>query len=625
MSSLVIPDDLSTITYAVRDHVAHVTLNRPEVHNAFNERMQDELAGLWRQIRADEEVRVVVLTGAGEQAFCTGIDRGDIPTDEDFDPFTYDDPGRKIGPKSQGLWKPVIAAVNGIACGGGFYLLGECDIIIAAASATFFDPHVTYGMTAVYEPILLTGRMAFGDLVRMSLVGVHEPCRRRRPVRQDWCVRSWRRRTSSKPVVRSQRSSRHNRRRACRRRCGPCRRRGAFRRSKLLAWGMSSFSSARARALQEGQDLLPSRSEETGRSGSRRPLPRRRQTRAQLLLEDLAHRVPGQRVDDFELLGALLDREALEAAVLADVGQLHLASFSQNDDGDDALSRARVGHSEHGRFRDVGMAVEQLLDLDDRDVLGVADDDVLDATRDADVAVHIDRPEVPGVEPSVGIDRILVERRVDVTGEALGTLKLELTLPPGAAHVAPRVHGAHRDTRRRTTDGRRDDLGGVGWCRRRGVRELREAPAPHKRHINIARISSWISVGTGAPPKQPNRREGKSGWSSAAVGSVQVGPEKRDGGAEHRRLVQRHPAWRRRGVEGLEEDEVDATAEACGKDRRAADVGDRPGDRIDVLFAQSHQVEQGVRRGHDAGVGMAGALGVGRGARRVVDPTGAVE
>ena len=174
MSSLVIPDDLNTITYAVHDHVASVTLNRPEVHNAFNERMQDELAGLWRHIRVDDEVRVVVLTGAGNQAFCTGIDRGDIPIDEEFDPFTYDDPGQKIGPKSQGLWKPVIAAVNGMACGGGFYLLGECDIIIAADSATFFDPHVTYAMTAAYEPILLTGRMAFGDLVRMSLVGVHE-------------------------------------------------------------------------------------------------------------------------------------------------------------------------------------------------------------------------------------------------------------------------------------------------------------------------------------------------------------------------------------------------------------------------------------------------------------------
>jgi enoyl-CoA hydratase/carnithine racemase len=174
MSSLVVPDDLRTITYAVRDRVACVTLNRPEVHNAFNERMQEELAGVWRHLRTDDDVRVVVLTGAGSEAFCTGIDRGDIPTDTEYDPFTYDDPGQKIGPKSQGLWKPVIAAVNGMACGGGFYLLGESDIIIAASNATFFDPHVTYGMTATFEPISLAGRMAFGDLVRMSLVGVHE-------------------------------------------------------------------------------------------------------------------------------------------------------------------------------------------------------------------------------------------------------------------------------------------------------------------------------------------------------------------------------------------------------------------------------------------------------------------
>lgn len=167
--------ELVTLTYeAAADGVATVTLNRPEVHNAFNEAMQDELQAIWQWIRFDESVKAVVLTGAGDKAFCTGIDRGDIPVETDYDPFTYDDPGRKIGPKSQGLWKPVIAAVNGIACAGAFYLLGESDIIVAAENATFFDPHVTYAMTAAFEPILLTNRMAFGDLVRMSLVGALE-------------------------------------------------------------------------------------------------------------------------------------------------------------------------------------------------------------------------------------------------------------------------------------------------------------------------------------------------------------------------------------------------------------------------------------------------------------------
>jgi enoyl-CoA hydratase/carnithine racemase len=174
VNTLSVPDDLRTITYEVHDFVARVTLNRPEVHNAFDVRMQDELAAVWGHIRGDDDVRVVVLTGAGDRAFCTGIDRADIPTDQEFDPFTYDDPGKKIGPKSQGLWKPVIAAVNGMACGGGFYLLGESDIIIASSEATFFDPHVSYMMTAVFEPILLTNRLAFGDLVRMSLTGADE-------------------------------------------------------------------------------------------------------------------------------------------------------------------------------------------------------------------------------------------------------------------------------------------------------------------------------------------------------------------------------------------------------------------------------------------------------------------
>ena len=173
MSESTMPTGLETVLCEVSDGVAQVTLNRPEVYNAFNELMQDELRAVWRWLREDDSVRVVVLTGAGDKAFCTGIDRGDIPETE-YDPFTYEDPGRKIGPKSQELWKPVVAAVNGMACAGGFYLLGESDIIIAAEHATFFDPHVTYAMTAAFEPILLMNRMAFGDLVRMSLTGAHE-------------------------------------------------------------------------------------------------------------------------------------------------------------------------------------------------------------------------------------------------------------------------------------------------------------------------------------------------------------------------------------------------------------------------------------------------------------------
>ena len=166
-----------TIKYTEHDGVAVVTLNRPDVHNAFNETMKVELRSIWQMLRTNDDVRAVVLTGAGEKSFCTGIDRSEVPSEEGeytFNPYNYDDPGTEIGPRSQQLWKPVIAAVNGMACGGAFYLLGECDFIIAAEHATFFDPHVTYGMPAVFEPVLMLARMPFGEAMRMSLTGAEE-------------------------------------------------------------------------------------------------------------------------------------------------------------------------------------------------------------------------------------------------------------------------------------------------------------------------------------------------------------------------------------------------------------------------------------------------------------------
>jgi enoyl-CoA hydratase/carnithine racemase len=165
-----LPTSLSTVRYDQGDGIARVTLDRPEVHNAFDATMQDELEAVWRHVKADPDVRVVVITGAGERAFCTGVDRSEVP-EADYDPYTYEDPGRRIGPKSQGVWKPVVAAVNGMACGGAFYLLGESDVILASSSATFFDPHVSFGMTAVFEPLLLMPRMPFGEVARMALVG----------------------------------------------------------------------------------------------------------------------------------------------------------------------------------------------------------------------------------------------------------------------------------------------------------------------------------------------------------------------------------------------------------------------------------------------------------------------
>jgi enoyl-CoA hydratase/carnithine racemase len=187
MSAQTIPD-FETIRYEERDDgVAVVTLDRPDVHNAFNSLMQRELHTIWRLLRRHDPVRCIVLTGAGEKAFCTGIDRmeqmgGQTSDSTDADvvgsggvtPFMFNDPGDNIGPKSSDLWKPVIAAVNGMACGGAFYMLGEVEFIVAAEHATFFDPHVTYGMCAAFEPIHMSGIMPFPEIMRLSLLGNHE-------------------------------------------------------------------------------------------------------------------------------------------------------------------------------------------------------------------------------------------------------------------------------------------------------------------------------------------------------------------------------------------------------------------------------------------------------------------
>ncbi|MFI6148317.1 enoyl-CoA hydratase/isomerase family protein [Streptomyces sp. NPDC051109] len=159
--------------------VAVVTLDRERKHNAIDLATAAELAAVWREFRHADDVRAVVLTGAGRAAFCTGVDRG-VEVPQPSSPYSVDDPLVAIGPKANDLWKPVVAAVNGMACGGAFYLLGESEFIVSSSSATYFDPHTTYGMVSAYEAVYMAQRMPFGEAARMSLMGTAERLSARR-------------------------------------------------------------------------------------------------------------------------------------------------------------------------------------------------------------------------------------------------------------------------------------------------------------------------------------------------------------------------------------------------------------------------------------------------------------
>ena len=162
-----------TVLFDVSDHVATITLNRPEVLNSFNQQMLDEHALIWQRCRTDDDIRAVVLRAAGERAFSTGVDRKDGRARHP-NPFSAEDPGMFLGAKQNRVWKPLICAVHGMCAGGAFYWLNEADVIICSEEATFFDPHTTYGMVSALEPVGLARRIPIGEAMRIALFGLDE-------------------------------------------------------------------------------------------------------------------------------------------------------------------------------------------------------------------------------------------------------------------------------------------------------------------------------------------------------------------------------------------------------------------------------------------------------------------
>jgi len=166
-----------TILYETspEDGVATITINRPDRLNAFNHQMGREFADVWARVNDDKAVRAVVLRGAGERAFSTGADVKDGGWSRASNgPFEQDDPGEWLGPKQRKVWKPVVCAVQGMCAGGAYYWLNESDIVICSEDATFFDPHVSFGLVCAVEPVGLRARMPYGEIMRMILMGNDE-------------------------------------------------------------------------------------------------------------------------------------------------------------------------------------------------------------------------------------------------------------------------------------------------------------------------------------------------------------------------------------------------------------------------------------------------------------------
>jgi enoyl-CoA hydratase/carnithine racemase len=187
-----VTDAAPAVLYEVAGDVARVTINRPEARNALSQEVMEGLLGAFDRATTDSEVRVLVLTGAGEKAFCAGGDLGGSGfRDKGFaerhhDRRTFADLFRRMN----GLGKPIIARVRGHCLAGGFGLALGCDLVVASDDASFGTPEVKRGlfpmmiMATIFRNVgrkkgmelLLTGdRIAAADAERHGLINYAVP------------------------------------------------------------------------------------------------------------------------------------------------------------------------------------------------------------------------------------------------------------------------------------------------------------------------------------------------------------------------------------------------------------------------------------------------------------------
>jgi enoyl-CoA hydratase len=164
------------VTLEHRGPVGWLVFDRPDVGNAMNARMMDELEAAWLALDAEPAVRVIVNTGNGS-AFQTGLDVAQLSRDRDAlreHSRRTRDFELRFTAWHVGVTKPVIAAVNGVCAGAGLHFVADADIVIASRDATFLDPHVSVGQVSAFETIALVRKSPMEAIVRMAFTGRHE-------------------------------------------------------------------------------------------------------------------------------------------------------------------------------------------------------------------------------------------------------------------------------------------------------------------------------------------------------------------------------------------------------------------------------------------------------------------
>ena len=162
---------MSLVTYELRDHIATITLNRPEAHNAINGELREDLNGAWNRFRDDEDAWVGVLTANGD-VYCAGADlkdgAGSVGT---FAGTFWEKPTINSFESGMELFKPTIAAVHGPCVGYGLTGVLFCDFVIASTEATFCFPEVSIGIPTIVGAIRLPQRIGWANAMELLLTG----------------------------------------------------------------------------------------------------------------------------------------------------------------------------------------------------------------------------------------------------------------------------------------------------------------------------------------------------------------------------------------------------------------------------------------------------------------------